>query len=73
MVLQNLIDEAIDIGVKNLKKEKNIKRIKEEILKPMIDYIACELRPYIIATCLFVAIVISMLIVIVVILSRAKN
>lgn len=71
-MIDSLVSDTCDVIVENLKKEKNIRKIKEKIIKPLVDYIACEMRPYIIATCLFVVTTISMLIVIVAILSKPR-
>lgn len=51
--LQPIITDAVELCIKECKKHKNIEKIKEDVLSPMLDHIIHKLRPYIIGTVFF--------------------
>lgn len=63
-MMNKIVQDIIDISIKEAKKDKNIEKIKEDLLSPLIDYIAQKLRPYIFATCIFATILVILIIVI---------
>ena len=56
--------EILDIVIKEAKKEKNIKIIEDDILAPLIDFILEKIKPYVIATSVFL-ITITLLIIVI--------
>jgi hypothetical protein len=63
-MMNKIVQDIIDISIKETKKDKNIEKIKQDILSPLIDYIAEKLKPYIFATCIFATILVILITVI---------
>lgn len=59
-----IISEAFDLCIKECKKHKNIEKIKEDVLSPMIDHVVYKLRPYIIGTCIFMTSIIILVLLV---------
>lgn len=63
-MINKLVQECLDISIKEVKKHKNIERIKKDIISPLIDHIAEILRPYIFATCVFMTTIVVMIFIV---------
>lgn len=53
MSFEDIIKECVKIGIKETKKEKNMKILEDDILSPLIDVILEKIKPYVIATSIF--------------------
>jgi hypothetical protein len=62
--IQPIISEAFELCVKECKKHKNIEKIKEDVLTPMIDHIIHKLRPYIIGTVFFMVSIVILIVLV---------
>ena len=50
MKFNEIVNEVIDRSVQELQGEENVKKIKHDIIKPIINFIVDELYPYLITT-----------------------
>ena len=53
MTFNKLIKEIVDTCICEAKKDKNRKKIEEDVLAPLIDYILEKIKPYVIGTSIF--------------------
>lgn len=51
---KSLVEELVSTCILTMKKERE--NIEEEVLGPMVEYVITQLKPYILGTCIFFAI-----------------
>ena len=56
-----MISNLIDSCIRECKKEKNRKRIDEEVISPIIEMVLVKLKPFLIGACIFLALVIPLM------------
>lgn len=62
MGFNKIINEAMEICICEFKKEKNRKKIEDDILSPLIDFILDKIKPYILGTSIFLITIILLII-----------
>jgi len=60
-MINKLLKEVIDLAIIELKKAKNKKKLEEELLSPVIEYILEKIKPYILFTCIFLITIILLI------------
>lgn len=60
--MNKIVDEALNICIFEIKKEKNMKQIEEELLGPLIEYILEKIKPYILGMSIFLVTIILLII-----------
>lgn len=56
-----LIDEVLDICICEFRKEKNKKRVEDELIGPLIDFILEKVKPYILGMSIFLVTIILLI------------
>ena len=51
--VNKIIEEIIGLISCEIKKENTREKLESEVLSPIIDYILCQIKPYILGTCVF--------------------
>lgn len=60
--MNSVINDLIDLGICEIKKQKNKEKIEEDIIKPLLDYITEKIKPYVIGTTIFLTVIIILII-----------
>ena len=69
-IKNNLINESIDIIIREIAKEETKKKINTYIIEPSFTYAFDRLYPYIVITCIIFVLMLMMTFIIVIILIR---
>ena len=62
MTFHKIITEVIDLCICEFKKEKNRKKIEDEMIGPLIDFILEKVKPYILGMSIFLVTIILLII-----------
>jgi hypothetical protein len=72
-IKNNLINESIDIIIREISKDETKQKINTYIIEPSFTYIFDRLYPYIILTCIIFILILIMTFMIIIILIRNKK
>jgi hypothetical protein len=72
MAVDKIINEFIDVCVFEFKKKKNRKRIENEIVSPIIEFILAKLKPYILITSVFLTTIMLLMICLIYLIVQNK-
>ena len=70
--MDKIVDQSIDICIEEFQKEKNKKKLENDVLNPIIKYIGERLWPYIMYTIIFISSLLLLLFYIVYILRKTN-
>ncbi len=72
--MEKIINEMVDICIREYKKEKIKTKVEEEVVGPLIDYILEKIKPYILGMSVFLTTIILLIIcILILILSSSSN
>jgi hypothetical protein len=71
--LKNICSEIVDKCVDEFKDDKNMNKIKKDILDPCVSYILNKTYPYVLATCILFVLIFLMIVTILIILIFNKK
>ena len=61
-MIKSLISDSINLCIIEFKKDKNRKKIEDEILSPVIEFILEKIKPYILGMSIFLVTIILLII-----------
>ena len=51
--VNNIIEDIINLISCEIKKDNTREKIETEVISPIVEYILCQIKPYILGTCVF--------------------
>jgi hypothetical protein len=73
MAIDKILNEFIEICIFEFKKKKTRKRIEDDIVSPIIEFILAKLKPYILITSVFLTTIMLLMICLIYLIASSRT